>query len=551
MENEPKSSFPQKYFAYKLCKGAIACVLFGIFLSVFCFFLAYITRYNPDTLILFGGLLVSFTFIYFVAPIFGIFALIGITVKWKTITNPDYISSNQERVFITVNKFIIASLLFSSTVFLPAMFLFFSQRTKNIVMPILYSICLFLIALIALIMAFISYRLLKRISANISVRIGSVFSVFLGLIAMVVVLVSSNYGNYLIQRVGYSTITPTFSGSSDLLKQTIIVPTLDSPFENNKNIIWCSSFQLAWNQMKDDVIGEPIQVIGAEELVTRLNTAEQSASDMEPESFYAAAGRIKQGIVDKIKKDMADKFPSHTVPEFDIDIPEAILAYSYLIANVPFKYPYRQAQNEFFFTDSNGIKTDVGAFGAWGYGQRYRKMREQVEILFYHEDYNETNRDMQMKEFAVDLCRHSSPYQVVAAVVEPKDSLADTLDDILRKTEEFKKNPRHEDVVLLDDTDVLIVPEMFWEINHRFDELINRIVANANPPMPIIEARQGIRFKLDRYGAMLESEATIAVSAIPRYFIFNRPFLVYMIKRDCEQPFFVMWVDNAELLTKK
>lgn len=103
----------------------------------------------------------------------------------------------------------------------------------------------------------------------------------------------------------------------------------------------------------------------------------------------------------------------------------------------------------------------------------------------------------------------------------------------------------------MDDVDVLMVPEMFWEIDHRFDELIGKVVANANPAMPIIEARQAIKFKLDRCGAMLESEAMIAVAAIPRYFIFNRPFLVYIKKRDSEQPFFVMWVDNAELLNRK
>ena len=77
------------------------------------------------------------------------------------------------------------------------------------------------------------------------------------------------------------------------------------------------------------------------------------------------------------------------------------------------------------------------------------------------------------------------------------------------------------------------------------------MVSNANPPMPILEAKQSIKFKLDRYGAMLESEAMLAAGAIPRYFMFDRPFLVYMKKRDCEQPFFVMWVDNAELLNKK
>jgi hypothetical protein len=37
---------------------------------------------------------------------------------------------------------------------------------------------------------------------------------------------------------------------------------------------------------------------------------------------------------------------------------------------------------------------------------------------------------------------------------------------------------------------------------------------------------------------------------IPMYYLFDKPFLVYMKKRGAEHPFFVMWVDNAELLDK-
>ena len=550
METQTDSKTPQKIYADKLCRDAIACVLFGIFLSVFCIFLGYITRYNPDTLILAGGLLVSFALIYIVGPIFGLSALIDIKIKWKTITNPDYISSNQERVYIILERFIVTSLLFSIIVlFVALLSLIFGGRSEYIMRA--YFFIWFPITLIALVMALISWKLSRRIFKEIPARIGVVFAVILSIAAMTLGIRSTSYVDYLRQRIKYSAGTPTFSGGSGSLSHTIIVPTLDSPLTGGKNIIWCSSFQLAWNKMKDDVIGEPVQVVGAEELATRLNSAKQSAADMEPESFYAAAGRIKHGIIRKIQKDMAAKFPSHAVPEFDIDIPEAILAYSYLTANVSFKYPYRQVQNEFFFTDSNGIKTDVGAFGVWGYGRQYRNMREQVEILFYRHDYNETNPDIQMKEFAVDLCRHSSPYQVITAVVEPKDSLSETLEYIFSKAADFNSNSQSKDAVLLDDIDVLMVPEMFWEIDHCFEELIDKVVANANPAMPIVEARQGIKFRLDRYGAMLESEATIAVSAIPRYFRFNRPFLVYMKKRDCEQPFFVMWVDNAELLNKK
>lgn len=305
--------------------------------------------------------------------------------------------------------------------------------------------------------------------------------------------------------------------------------------------------------MKDDVIGAPVEVVDAEELAARLNTAEQSDADLEARSFYAAAGRVEEGIISKIQKDMAAKFPFHSMPDFNdiADIPRGILAYSYLTANVPFKYPYRQAKGRFSFTDSQGAQTDVGAFGVWGIGSGYKKMREQVEVLYLLEDREAAYAELQMKEFVIDLCRHSEPYQVVVALVEPKETLAQTLGYVRNQTANFKEEKNYERERFLDDVDVLMVPEMLWEIEHRFTELIGKMVANANPAMPITEARQGMKFKLDRSGATLESESTLEVSAAPRYLHFNRPFMVYMRKRDREQPFFVMWVDNAELLNRK
>jgi len=375
-----------------------------------------------------------------------------------------------------------------------------------------------------------------------------VVAIIVGLAVVAAILWATRFSRYFVQRIEYSHKTETFSGKSDSLEQTIIVPTLDGPCPKNKNVIWCSSFQLAWNRMKDDVIGAPVEVARAEELAASLNTAEQSDADMEASSFYAAAGRVEEGIIGKVQKDMAAKFPSHSVPDFNdiADIPRAILAYSYLTANVPFKYPYRQVREKFSFTDSSGVKADVGAFGVWGIESSYKKMREQVEVLYLRED-----RDLQMKEFVLDLCRHSEPYQVVVAMVEPKETLAQTLSYIRDQIANFKEEKYYERERFLNRVDVLILPEMFWEIEHRFTELIGKIVTNAKPAMPIIEAKQGIKFKLDRYGAALESEATIEIAASPRYFHFNRPFLVYMKKRDREQPFFVMWVDNAELLNRK
>jgi hypothetical protein len=384
--------------------------------------------------------------------------------------------------------------------------------------------------------------------AGIRRRVGMIFAVVVGLGLAGGVFWRMGFGSYPAQRQEYLNQTETFAGSSESLQQTVIVPTLDSPCPPNKNVIWCSSFQLAWNEVRDKVIGAPLEVIGAEETAARLNTARQSTSDLEPSSFYAAGGWVEDRIRDKIRKDMAVKFPGHVLPDFS-SFDSGILAYSYLAACVPFKYPFRQVDGGSVFNGSQGVGTAVEAFGLSEIDEsRYQKIREQVAVLYCRRSDAPSAR-REMVEYALDLCRHSQPYEVVVAMVESKASLAQTLEYVRLQVHESKSRGYSKDAQALGHNDVVKVPEMVWRIDHRFSELIGKNVANVG--MPVVEALQTTAFRLDRSGAMLKSEATLAVKRSPRYFLFDRPFLVYMQKRGAEHPFFVMWVDNAELLTRK
>ena len=555
MGTQTDTNVSRRIYADKLCLAAIVSFLIGICSFFLCLDLdSFVHNHWPSfENVYVTGTYLWFGLICFIVLFLALAAIINVLINWRVVTNPDDSSRSQGLFYKTASNLFITSILFALISLLSVFLGIIIRDFQNTNQLVLGGIWLIVMSLLALVMGFISYKLFTKDSAQFHPRVGAVLSIIISLVAVLVVFSKTSVANYLIQRVVYSKLTETFTGNSRSLKQTSVIPTLDSSCPKNRNVIWCSSFQLAWNRIKDDVIGAPVEVVGAEELATRLNTAGQSEADMESDSFYAAAGRVEDGIISKIQKEMTEKFPAHSVPDFS-DIagyPKGILAYSYLTANVPFKYPFRQVRKGFTFTDSEGIETEVGAFGVWGWNSLYNKMRQQVEILYFYEDRNATDSDLRIKEFAVDLCRHSEPYQVVAAVVEPKDSLAQTLDYVSSQINDFSQEKNYERINSLDDTDILEVPEMFWEIEHDFDELVGKTVANADPAMPIIEAKQRIKFKLDRCGAMLESEATIMAAAIPRYFIFNRPFLIYMKKRDCDQPFFVMWVDNAELLNRK
>jgi len=356
------------------------------------------------------------------------------------------------------------------------------------------------------------------------------------------------------QAATYSPPRMAYSGDSAGLKRTVIVPTLDTPMPPGHNVIWCASFQLAWNRLRDDVIGEPIRIANAEAVAGRLNAAGVSEGDLPAGSFYAAAGEVAKGIRARILSDMARKFPRVVVRLPEVRLPEAslldvLMAYAYLEVGMKFPRPYFAHPEGQAFVDSNGRETKVAAFG-FSDGpaavEDNRPLCEQVGILYAARDPN----DLALTEFALDLCRTSRATQLILACLEPNTSLARTYDDLERKIAAWKP---HEGERAIHSHDRLAVPAMNWEVDHHFTELegLDKVLLNTGRrDLWIRHAFQGIRFRLDRSGVALASDASILLASVARDFSFTRPFLLVLRKRGAEEPFFVMWVDNAELLSK-
>jgi prepilin-type processing-associated H-X9-DG protein len=363
---------------------------------------------------------------------------------------------------------------------------------------------------------------------------------------------------------------PEAINSSDL-EQTSIVATIDCPMPEHKNVIWCSTFQMTWDKLKNDIIGEPVKVPQAAELASRLNQAEFSQGNLESESFYASVGIVKEGIIEQIQKEMKKRFPFEPVPifnELDVlpayDRANSIVSYSFLKTDIGFRYPFYTREDAFAFEDSNGQRTNVTSFCADTKATDPNEVlvREQVDILYYRYADQESSA-----EYAVDLCRHTSPYQVVLALVPRKDNLSEIVAAVEQKISEFSQDPNYENLCKLRPAsgnrpaDRLVVPDVLYILTHHFAELEGRVLGNEGwSTYRIFEAMQVIDFALSRTGVVLKSEARIIAPPFsvrprrleePRHFYFNKPFLIYVKKRGPDySPFFVMWVDNAELMSK-
>jgi len=343
------------------------------------------------------------------------------------------------------------------------------------------------------------------------------------------------------------------------LGQTAVVATLDCPLPPHKNVIWCGTFQMAWDKLKDDIIGEPILLPEVAELAGRLNDAPFSLDALEAESFYTAAGLIKDGIIEQIHRDMGKRFPDEPQPIFGERYKEypglTIISYAYLNVDIGFVHPFYVNNRAFRFQDSNAGRTNVTSFRALNESPSadVAAVRKQVEILYYK--YGDSP---QTTEFAVDLCQHTQPYQVILARVPRGNTLGETVAATKEGISAFGQHPDYEVLRKLRPIDRLTVPDVLYELTHDFVALLGKYLVNPRwAGYFIAEARQKIDFALSRTGVVLKSEARITMPPArrdepvdkPRHFYFDRPFLIYVTKRAVNaEPFFVMWVDNAELM---
>jgi len=217
--------------------------------------------------------------------------------------------------------------------------------------------------------------------------------------------------------------------------------------------------------------------------------------------------------------------------------------------------PHRKI-SKFIFYDSNSKAIAVTSFfidkDDWD-----REIAEQVEILYYKE-----NKEPDKSNFAVDLCKYTSPYQVVLALLPRQDTLRKTIDSVEQKISKFKQDPDYEKLRKfhlygfdIREPDSLIVPDILFKLTHQYSELIDKQIKNEKFfNYWFLIARQMINFSLSRTGVTLKSEGIAAPPPparlkFPRLMHFNRPFLIYVKKRQGGvDPFFVMWVDNAELM---
>lgn len=332
--------------------------------------------------------------------------------------------------------------------------------------------------------------------------------------------------------------------------KTIFTAHLNGPLSSENNLLYCATFQKAWDMMRTQMIKEDIRLKDEPPSTRQLNRLTLGNDDLSPDSYVAGAGAYSQDLVQRVNGEVQKKFGDQADENFRLPHASAgnrsIIAYGFLYKNLEFPIEFEKIPNPLSFQATSST-TPVKAFGIELFSHEKRlheKLASQVSILDYRDD----------NDFVLSLTSKSKDDEIILAKIKPGKTLLDTYQAVAKRIASGQRS-------VIEEHESLKIPKIDFDLSHRFSEFEDKSLLNNDwENWYIAAATQVIRFKLNEKGAVLKSKAFIlgrmkgeapAGRSKPRMFILDKPYLICLKQKAGKQPYFALWINNPELMNKK
>lgn len=333
---------------------------------------------------------------------------------------------------------------------------------------------------------------------------------------------------------------------AEQLSETSVLPHPHGPIVAGKNYVYCATFQLAWNQFQNEILGEPVSLSGSPPMAEALLRGNKVSADiLPPDSYLVKAGFVKDRVLGQIQDEMKRRFPNATVSVPESLGRQAAVAYAYLTRLLAFREAYDRLEDPLEFqTATKSAK--VASFGVRylnRQSERAMALGNQVAVLDY----------VSNDDFILSLITTSKEDAIILAKIPPRETLAATLAAMHRR---IKKPAKDMGSPYLEDCETLVVPIVNLNVLRRYGELEGKALTSGKHAGLVVDvAAQAIRFRLDENGARLESSAYLGLKSEasrhgPRQFIFDKPFLLCLKRASVDEPYLAMWIETPELLQR-
>ena len=312
-----------------------------------------------------------------------------------------------------------------------------------------------------------------------------------------------------------------------------------------ENSAWCGTFNLIWNDLKNDLAKQDIVFANQTELINNLNKGTFTAENLSESSYYKAYGIPSQELKEQIEKAIEEKFneKSDILGDFDFENSTEYDYFLYCMLKKEFEFPtvYTVFENE-KFKDSENVK----CFGIDGKAEQEVRdaLNAQSEIMYY--DSNDS--------FAVKLYTKQND-EVIVVKGNNSKTFGKMYEDVIKRAEEYT-GMRHFEI-----EENLKIPCIEFNLKEEIPEVEGQeFKFSDGRSYEIDKAVQTIQFKLDEKGGKVKSEsgmlanlsAIVECYAEPRQFIIDDTFTVFLVEKDKKLPYFAAQIsDISEVQANK
>lgn len=310
-----------------------------------------------------------------------------------------------------------------------------------------------------------------------------------------------------------------------------VVLSLEDKVENNT--LWCGTFNLIWNDLKEQLAKQDIVFTPQPEIVKNLNKGTFTTENLNENNYIKKYGPFTFSFKKEIEEEIQKKFNENSdiLDDFAwMDEPtEDNFFYAMLKKEFHFPKVFTKLEKGTFKNTKN-----VNYFGIDSTTDT--QVYEQIEVLYYNGK----------EDFGVQLLTKENEEIFLIRGIE-ENTFKEIWEKIKTKEKEYIGSKSFQS------GDTLKVPYLNLKIKKEFTELEQKDFYFANGEKYYIDkALQTISFELNEQGGKIKNEAGMSVkneSAMEttnRKFHFDDDFVIFLKEKDKKLPYFAAKIEDIE-----
>lgn len=312
-----------------------------------------------------------------------------------------------------------------------------------------------------------------------------------------------------------------------------VITSLEDKLQNNT--IWCGTFNLIWNDLKNNLAKQDIKFSKQTTTVENLNLGTFTEKNLNEESYYKVVKPTSIELKKEIEKNIKTKFNEKSDilnnMNWENSNGKDYTLYTMLKKEFEFPYTFDELENDKFKTTEN-----IKYFGITHNSDP--KLYNQVKVLYYENPDN----------FAIKLITKTDD-EIILTKGSNKKTLKEVYEEIKEKADEFKEEKE------FTSKDELKIPYINIKIKKEFTHLENQLFYFSNgEKYEIKEAIQTISLEINKKGGKIKSEAGMGIkntsASQERHFVLNNTFIIFLKEKNKNLPYFGAKIEDITQFTK-